>query len=275
MTQVKVHAGRTVRAVGGDTPAQLARPCTPGSPYSFDPQRHPNEPAHGTTHIWDVWNTLDHTGCRSTAPRFVAEFGLHVPPTRATLTRAVHDEPLRPDSPGVRLHQEAADGNAKLAGGMSGHLPPPETFEDWHWATSLNQACALAFGVEQLRSLTPLCMGAVRWQLNDVWPVISWSAVDGDGRCKPMWYALRRSFRDRLLTVQPREGGLALVAVNDSGLRWCVDVPVRRCDVDGAVLAAASVSPEAFPDPLVLRSANQLVAGPDRAAALGIGGAGR
>ena len=217
------------------------RPYSPGSPYSFDPLRHPNEPAHGTTHIWDVWNELDYTEYRRYAPRFVAEFGFQGPPAWATLTRAVHDEPLRPDSPGVLVHQKAADGNGKLARGLAGHLPEPATFADWHWATSLNQARAVAFGIEHFRSLAPLCMGAVVWQLNDVWPVISWSAVDGDGRRKPLWYALRRSFRDRLLTVQPREDGLALVAVNDSGHPWRADVAVTRRDVDGTVLAAVTV----------------------------------
>ncbi|MEU7871922.1 glycoside hydrolase family 2 protein [Dactylosporangium sp. NPDC049140] len=217
------------------------RPYSPGSPHSPDPARHPNEPEHGTMHIWDVWNTDDYTGYRRYAPRFVAEFGFQGPPAWATLTRAVHDEPLRPDSPGILLHQKADDGNSKLARGLAGHLPPPATFEDWHWATSLNQARAITLGVEHLRSLAPLCMGAVVWQLNDVWPAISWSAVDGDGRCKPLWYALRRSFRDRLLTVQPRDGGLALVAVNDSERPWRADVPVSRRDLGGAALAEVTV----------------------------------
>ncbi|MFD0574092.1 glycoside hydrolase family 2 protein [Kitasatospora gansuensis] len=217
------------------------RPYLPGSPYSFDPARHPNLPDHGTMHIWDVWNQLDYTEYRRHLPRFVAEFGFQGPPTWATLTRAVHDEPMRPESPGILVHQKAEDGNGKLARGLVGHLPPPGTFADWHWATSLNQARAVAFGIEHFRSLMPLCMGAVVWQLNDVWPVISWSAVDGDGRCKPLWYALRRSFRDRLLTIQPREDGLSVVAVNDSGLPWQEEVPVRRVDFDGTVLAAATM----------------------------------
>ena len=220
------------------------RPYTPGSPYSFDPERHPNLPEHGTMHVWDVWNQKDYTTYRRYAPRFVAEFGFQGPPTWATLTRAVHDEPLRPDSPGVLAHQKAADGNGKLARGLAGHLPAPDTFADWHWATSLNQARAVAFGIEHFRSLTPHCMGAIVWQLNDVWPVISWSCVDGDGRCKPLWYALRRSFRDRLLTVQPRDGGLALVAVNDSGEPWCAEVPVSRRDFAGQVLAEHPVRVE-------------------------------
>ncbi len=217
------------------------RPYIPGSPYSPDPGRHPNEAAHGTMHIWDVWNTLDYSEYRRHAPRFAAEFGFQGPPTWATLTRAVHDDPMRPDSPGILLHQKAADGNGKLAHGLKTHLPEPETFADWHWATSLNQARAVALGVEHFRSLAPLCMGAVVWQLNDVWPAISWSAVDGDGRRKPVWYALRRSFRDRLLTVQPRGGGLALVAVNDSAEPWRAGIPVRRLDLGGTELAAESV----------------------------------
>src|SRR5262249_31688524 len=36
------------------------RPYWPSSPYSGDPDLHPNDPAHGTAHIWDVWNTQDY-----------------------------------------------------------------------------------------------------------------------------------------------------------------------------------------------------------------------
>jgi beta-mannosidase len=219
-----------------------SRPYSPGSPYSFAAELPPNDPAHGTVHIWDVWNRLDYTAYRSYQPRFVAEFGFQGPPTWATLTRAIHDDPLRPDSPGMLAHQKAADGSGKLARGLSGHLPEPESFDDWHWATSLNQARALTYGIEHFRSLAPLCMGTVVWQLNDMWPVTSWAAVDGDGRRKPLWYALRRSFRDRLLTIQPRPGGLALVAVNDSAAPWAEPVEVTRRDFAGTVLASANIT---------------------------------
>ena len=216
------------------------RPYVPGSPYSPDPRLHPNDPDHGTMHLWDVWNELDYSQYRQHTPRFASEFGFQGPPTLTTLTRAIHDEPLRVGSPSMLVHQKAEDGDGKLARGMAAHLPEPQNFEDWHWATSLNQARAVAFGIEHLRSLTPRCMGAVVWQLNDVWPVVSWSAVDGDGRRKPLWYAMRRAFRDRLLTIQPgRQGSPALVAVNDSGVPWRADIPVTRFDFDGTALASA------------------------------------
>ena len=77
-----------------------SRPYCPGSPYAMSPDVHPNDPAHGPTHLWDVWNQTDYTHYRDSTPRFVAEFGWQAPPTWATLTRAVHDEPLAPSRRG-------------------------------------------------------------------------------------------------------------------------------------------------------------------------------
>jgi beta-mannosidase len=171
----------------------------------------------------------------------VAEFGFQGPPAYATLRRAVSDEPLAPDSPGVAHHQKAAGGAAKLLRGLAGHLPVPSTFDDWHWATQLNQARAVRFGIEHFRSLEPHCMGTIVWQLNDCWPVISWSAVDGDGRRKPLWYAIRAAYAERLLTIQPRDDGLALVAVNDSVRRWQEKLAVTRLDFSGATRAVADL----------------------------------
>jgi beta-mannosidase len=213
------------------------RPYWPSSPYSGSQERHPNDPAHGSMHIWDAWNEKDYTVYRSYPPRFVAEFGWQGPPAYATLRRAISDQPLAPDSPGMLHHQKAEDGQHKLQRGLEAHLPEPRDFDDWHWLTQLTQARAVAFGIEHFRSLRPVCMGAVVWQLNDCWPVTSWSAVDGDGRRKPLWYTLRRVFADRLLTVQPRDGGLALVAVNESAEPWEAAARLARLGLDGRDLS--------------------------------------
>jgi beta-mannosidase len=197
------------------------RPYWPGSPWSGRKDIHPNDPAHGTTHEWTVWNQVPYSHYRDKVPRFMAEFGFQAPPTYATLRRWLSDEPLTPDSPGMIHHQKAGDGNAKLQRWLeTAGLPVPRDFDEWHFLTQVNQARAVSLGVQHYRSHFPVCMGTLVWQLNDNWPVTSWSAVDGAGRRKPLWYELRRVFADRLLTIQPRGDGLALIALNDTASAW-------------------------------------------------------
>ncbi len=231
-------------------PALLAeldphRPYTPGSPFSpSDPSGatiHPNDPDNGSAHQWEHWNRVDYPDYRNHVPRFVAEFGWQGPPTWSTLQRAISDDPLTPESPGMLVHQKALDGNDKLTDGLVRHLPFQNDMDDWHWAMSLNQATAVNVNIEHLRSWSPRNMGAIVWQLNDCWPVTSWAAVDGDGRAKPLLYALKHGYRDRLVTLQPRDGGFAAIVVNDSSAEWSGALVLERRDFGGAVLATATV----------------------------------
>jgi beta-mannosidase len=232
------------RAVAETDPT---RPYWPGSPYSGSLDIHPNDEAHALTHIWDVWNTADYTTYRDYRPRFVAEFGWQAPPTWSTLTTAVHDDPLTPTSPGVLHHQKATDGNGKLARGLAHHFPAPTGIADWHFATQLNQARAIEVGIGHFRSLRPRCSGAIVWQLNDCWPVTSWAAIDGYGRKKPLWYALRAAYEPRLLTIQPRGDALALIAVNDTATPWQAEVTFQRLSFDGDVLGEYAAQLAATP----------------------------
>ena len=213
------------------------RPYWAGSPYSGSMDLSPNDPAHGCTHLWDVWNEVGYDVYRQHVPRFCSEFGWQAPPNWATLHEAVREDSPAPASPVVLHHQKATDGNAKLLRGLEGHFPPPRDLDGWHWVTQLNQARAIALGVEHMRSHRPACMGTIVWQLNDCWPVTSWAAIDGAGRRKPLWYALRRAYADHLLTVQPRPGGLAVVAVNERPLFWRQALTAERLGFDGRVRA--------------------------------------
>ncbi|WP_327638288.1 glycoside hydrolase family 2 protein [Kribbella sp. NBC_00482] len=220
-------------------------PYSPGSPYSFDQFIHPNDDRHATMHIWDVWNQVDYTTYRKYKPRFVSEFGFQGPPAWSTLTSVVHDSPLDPYGAQMLVHQKAFEGNLKLERGLGDHLPAWKDIDDWHWTTQLNQARAIAYGIEHFRSLFPLNTGAVVWQLNDNWPVVSWAAVDGHGIRKPLWYALKRVYADRLLTVQPRENALVVAAHNDTDVRWSTEMTVtRRSTAGDEVLARETFAVE-------------------------------
>ncbi|MER6785396.1 glycoside hydrolase family 2 protein [Streptomyces sp. NPDC000658] len=216
------------------------RPYTAGSPWSGSWLRHPNDPAHGTHHSWEVWNRQDYTAYRGEVPRFVAEFGWQAPPAHATLRRALPGEELAADSPGMLHHQKADDGNGKLERGLARHFVVPDAdFDRWHYLTQVNQARAVATGIEHWRSHWPVCAGTIVWQLNDCWPVTSWSAIDGDGREKPLYHELRRLYADRLLTVQERDGRLVVAAVNQCAEPWAGTLTLRRMSVDGDVTGSA------------------------------------
>jgi beta-mannosidase len=220
-------------------------PYAPGSPFSpgmgWDGERqtgpHPNDERHGSMHLWDQWNRQDWPTYRDHRPRFVAEFGWQGPPAWTTLTRSVSDDPLTPESPGMIVHQKAMEGNTKLTNGLIPHFRMPEAMEDWHWAMQLNQALAVRTALEHFRSWAPHTQGAVVWQLNDCWPVTSWAAIDGDERPKPLYYGLKNAFAPRLATIQPRDGGLAAVLVNDTSEPWTGELVARRLDVAGDALA--------------------------------------
>ncbi|KAA1180082.1 glycoside hydrolase family 2 protein [Rhizobium tropici] len=213
------------------------RPYWAGSPYSGSMEIAPNADEHGCKHIWDVWNEVGYEAYRDYIPRFCSEFGWQAPPTFATLAQSVREKDRAPASPGVLHHQKATTGNDKLLMGLEGWFPPPENFDDWLFVTQLNQARAISYGIGHMRSHRPTCMGTIVWQLNDCWPVTSWAAIDGAGRKKPLWYALKHSYAPHLLTIQPRGDGLAAVAANDATLFWRVPFTVERFDFNGTLLA--------------------------------------
>ncbi|MFD2793322.1 glycoside hydrolase family 2 protein [Promicromonospora vindobonensis] len=226
------------------------RPYADGSPYSpgLTPEEmHPNDPNHGTHHQWAVWNQVDYTHYRDDVPRFPSEFGFQGPAAWATMRRAIlPDGDTAPqdfkESEVFLLHQKATDGNGKLDRGLAPHLDVPDDFTDWHWATQLNQARAIQYALEHYRSWWPRTAGAIVWQLNDCWPVTSWAAVDGDGRRKPLWYAMKHAFADRIVTVQPRGADLVAALVNDTDEPWTGQVEAARTTLRGAVLATSDAA---------------------------------
>ncbi|WP_062076688.1 glycoside hydrolase family 2 protein [Demequina globuliformis] len=230
-------------------PGRAYTPSSPFSPHQQYDQVHPNDPAWGPIHEWQVWNQRDYTHYGTYVPRFSSEYGFQGPPTWATLTRAIPESARSQESDDWLAHQKADDGNAKLNRGLEPHLPAGRDFEEWHWATSLNQARAIRFAIEHYRSWWPTCAGSIMWQLNDCWPVTSWAAVDGDERPKPLWFALRQAYAPRMLTLQPRaadgsldpEGAPHLAAVNDTDEDWEDTLTFSRLTLDGTERAVATV----------------------------------
>lgn len=211
------------------------KPYWPASPYSGSPDIYANTEEHGNCHIWDVWNGQG--DCRnylSHYPRFASEFGFHGPPTWPTIATAIPKDQHRFDSPTMVFHNRHAGGQALANERMGDYFDPPEDFNDWLFLAQVVQARSVAMGVEWFRALSPWNSGSLYWQLNDNWPVASWSAIDGYQRRKPLWYATRRFLADRLVTIRPAEpvpvgepfGPLAVYLHNDSPTTWTGELHV-------------------------------------------------
>ncbi len=104
----------------------------------------------------------------------------------------------------------------------------------------LNQANAITCALEHFRASAPRTMGAVVWQFNDCWPVTSWAAVDGSGRPKPLFHAMRAAFRPRHIGIHPTGDGLTAAISNDTATPWDGAVVARRVRYDGTVVAQES-----------------------------------
>ena len=125
----------------------------------------------------------------------------------------------------------------KLEDRINAHFEYPNEFSDWQYLTQLNQARAIEFAIDLFRSQRPICMGTLYWQFNDCWPVISWSAVDGYGAKKPLWYATRNFYSDRRLIIRSMEDGFYLFADNDSDETWLDEAKFFRYNLQNDLLA--------------------------------------
>jgi len=206
-------------------------PYWPGSPYGGDDY---NSEDDGDSHNWNVWHgnsprrfgeqpTVDHSPQGVTyrryaedQSRFVSEFGMHAAPVVETLRRNIPQDQLYHHSPSMDHHNKD---NPKNKGDnlMLAVTGLPSTLTEYIDFSMAAQAEGLKFGIEHYRRRKPHCSGALFWQLNDCWPVLSWSVIDYYGFGKAGYYYARRVFAPVQASFQELpDGELALWVVNDT-----------------------------------------------------------
>lgn len=165
------------------------------SPSSFGNNKEPNDENYGDMHYWDVWHGRKPiTEFRTLYPRYMSEFGLQSFPVLKTVESFSLPEDRNIFSYVMESHQKNGTSNEKILFYISENFKYPKNFDSLLYASQLIQAEGLRNGVEHWRRNRGRCMGAVYWQLNDCWPVASWSSIDYYGRWKAAHYAARRFF---------------------------------------------------------------------------------
>lgn len=176
-------------------------PASPSSGGSFD---NPNDPDRGDVHYWKVWHgNRPFSEYRKHFFRYASEFGFQALPSQKTIETFTED----PDdwnlfSYIMEKHQRNYGANGKIMNYMQQTYRYPGDFDTVIYASQLLQADAIRYGVEHFRRNRGRCMGAVYWQLNDCWPVISWSSIDYTGRWKALHYYAKRFFAPVMISCQ-------------------------------------------------------------------------
>jgi beta-mannosidase len=210
------------------------RPYQPSSPWSGTMEIHPNDPNHGTAHLWEPWNRKDYPTYLDEVPRFVTEYGYQSPAAYSTLRKAIGESELWEDSEGMKAHQKAFIGKEKLHRGLDFRFPGlTKNFDAWHYLTQLEQARALNIGIRHLRSHHDVSAGSVIWQLNDCWPVISWAMIDFEGIRKPAWHVVRKAYAPRIVSFSKQESKTQMVLVNDTNQSWKTTARITRAKITG------------------------------------------
>lgn len=226
-------------------------PYWPGSPYGGNDH---NSMEDGDRHNWDVWHgasprkfgeepKVDHSAAgvsyrryASDTGRFISEFGMHAAPVFETLRRSIPADQLYHHSPSMDHHNKD---NPKNKGDrlMESVTGLPANLEEYIDFSMIAQAEGLKFGIEHFRRRKPQCSGTLFWQLNDCWPVLSWSVMDYYGFGKAGYFYAKRCYAPVLASFKALEdGGAELWITNDRLAALDDTVTIRLRTFDGQVI---------------------------------------
>jgi beta-mannosidase len=194
------------------------RPYWPGSPYGGD---NPHDPTTGDRHIWDVWhgNMADYHEYPQFKGRFISEFGMQALPELSTLVSFTPPDECYPQSRTLEHHNKADGGHRRLAIYLADTVRFPADLEGYIYATQFVQAEALSTAYRGWRRCwggagRRATAGALVWQLNDCWPVTSWSIVDYFLHPKPAYYVVRRELAPLVVGMARSADEVQVWAVN-------------------------------------------------------------
>lgn len=181
-------------------------PASPSSGGNFDA---PNDENRGDNHYWDVWHgEKPFTEYRKFFFRYASEFGFQSFPCLKSVEQFTLPDDRNIFSRVMERHQRNQAANGKILSYLSQTFRYPNSFDDLLYASQLMQAEAIRYGVEHWRRNRGRCMGAIIWQLNDIWPVASWASIDYYGHWKALHYAAKRFFAPVMISAE-EEGELS------------------------------------------------------------------
>ncbi len=233
--------GKAVKAADPTRIFWRTSPCN-----SLDDASGWDDDSKGDMHFWKVWhNGAPFEAYYDIAPRFCSEFGFQAFPSQNTVDFFTQGKQRNVTSPVMEHHQRNAGGNSKIVEMFTRYFRLPATFEDFIYLSQVQQAVAIKTGVEYWRSLKPVCMGTIYWQLNDNWPVASWSSLDYFGNWKQLHYHAKRFYAPVMATaIRKTPETVEVRIVNDLGARVTGDLRLSLYKVSGELVSQRIITVE-------------------------------
>ena len=213
-----------------------SRPYWPSSPHG-GLEDDPNSLRSGDTHFWRVWHAAEpFSDYEKQTPRFMSEYGFQSFPNIETVKSYTLPSDREIESPVMLAHQRHPRGNQLVREYMLRDYAHPKDFESFLYVSQVLQAEGIRIGAEHLRRIMPHNMGSLYWQINDCWPVASWSSIDYYGRWKALQYYARRFYSDLLISPTVQKGYLKLFVISDRPKTVQAKLRVSLMKFDGTVL---------------------------------------
>jgi beta-mannosidase len=221
-------------------------PYWPSSPSSDFDDVAPGK-QDGDMHSWSVWSGgAPDTSYAQEHPRFLSEFGFQSMPDLRTVRAEVgKDEDLK--SPALQNHERFIHGYDRMNQYLTENFRPARDFASFVYLSQVMQAEAIKFGVEAMRSRRPETMGTLYWQLDDCWPVASWSSIDYFGRWKALQYYAARFYAPLLLVASTEGQTLNVHIVSDELTQRDALMRIRLMHFDGTPIEERSTPVQVMP----------------------------
>jgi beta-mannosidase len=171
---------------------------------------------HGDAHYWGVWWGAEPFEIyEQKVGRFMSEYGFQGFPDLKTLDSCLLPEDRNLLSPALLNHQKHPRGMELIRTYMDREYKVPDKVENYAYVSQLVQAYGIKKAIEAHRREMKRCMGTLYWQLNDCWPVISWSSVDYYNRWKALHYFVRRAYQDVIISFEKNNDLVDIYLVSD------------------------------------------------------------
>ena len=197
---------------------------------------------HGDSHYWGVWwGKEPFEVYEEKVGRFMSEYGFQAYPDYQTVRTFCSADDLYMFSDELKNHQKHPTGNETITEYMDREYPVSDSLFVFTYLSQILQADGIATAIEAHRRAMPHCMGTLYWQLNDCWPVVSWSSVDYFGRWKALHYKARDLYKNYMLSVSQSDSLVDIFVVSDSIKDIKAELQVDVMDFNGNSLFAETI----------------------------------